>query len=269
MIENDEVQVDLKRRAGIRSVEIGMRVLGALADLGGPSALAAVVRGCGLSPPQTHRYLVSLSQSGMVRQLASGAYDLGPAALKLGMRALARIDTFKIADEEIEAFCASTGATVLVAVLGPAGPTIVRWHVGSPPVVTSLAVGSVMSILHSATGQVFLSFRPERETEALVAAERAATPQSDPEQIQQLRHKVRSEGVATVGGTLIPGLNAKAFPILNLQGDAVLVATLVSTSHRSEPEFIEAGDKLRLVCNAISAIVGGRVPDPSTPGSVG
>lgn len=261
MASEEEHEVG-KKRAGIQSVEIGMRVLGALADLGSPSPLAAVVRGCGLSPPKTHRYLVSLAQSGMVRQLASGSYDLGPAALKLGMRALARIDTFKIADAEIEAFCEATGSTVLVAVLGPAGPTIVRWHVGNPPVVTSLAVGSVMSILNSATGQVFVSFRPERETAALIAAELADVTDLELEKIGALRRRVQSDGAATVGGTLIPGLNAKAFPILNLQGEAILVATLVSTSDCSEQTFLKAANKLQAVCSNISAIVGGHTAGP-------
>jgi DNA-binding IclR family transcriptional regulator len=251
------VEGEVKKRAGIQSVEIGMRVLEALADLGAPSPLAAVVRKCGLSPPQTHRYLASLAESGMVRQNSNGSYDLGPAALKLGMSALARIDIYKIADEEIGAYCAATGSTVLVAVLGPGGPTIVRWYVGRPPVVTSLAVGSVMSILHSATGQVFLAFRPEQETEGLVNAELERDPEFDRAKIEALRKKARADGMAEVGGTLIPGLYAKAFPILNLQGIAMLVATLVTTSGHSEKTSPDAARKLRKVCDKISSIVGG------------
>jgi DNA-binding IclR family transcriptional regulator len=252
----DDVEAEPKKRAGIQSVVIGMRVLSAVADLGAPGPLAAVVKRCGLSPPQTHRYLASLAESGMVRQNSNGSYDLGPAALKLGMRALARIDTYKIADEEIETFCADTGATVLLAVLGPAGPTIVRWHAGDPPVVTSLAVGSVMSILHSATGQVFLGFRPVRETAELVLKEQE--PGLGKRKVEALRQKIHSDGMAEVGGTLIPGLNAKAYPILNLQGEAILVATLVSTARQPDRAYLGASEKLRAVCSKISAIVGGR-----------
>jgi DNA-binding IclR family transcriptional regulator len=236
----------VKKRAGIQSVVIGMRVLDTLAGLGGPRPLAAIVKACGLSPSQTHRYLASLTEAGMAKQDANGDYDLGSAALRLGLSAMGRIDVFRIADDMLSAFCASTGSTVLLAALGPVGPIIVRWHVGRPPIVTSLGLGSVLSVLHSATGQIFLAFRPEQETETLVALE--------------LKDKVRSDGEAAVGGTLIPGLNAKAYPIFDLQGHAILSATLVSAAGRGEQVGNQSARKLRAVCDAISLAVGGHPP---------
>jgi DNA-binding IclR family transcriptional regulator len=235
-----------------------MRVLEALSDLGKAMPLAAVVKRCGLSPSQTHRYLASLSESGMVKQNSNGSYDLGPAALKLGLSALARIDAYTIADEQISSFCGQTGATVLLAALGPAGPTIVRWHVGRPPVVTSLAVGSIMSLVHSATGQVFLAFRPDQEVEALVDEELARASSMDRGRVEAIRAQVREAGEATIGGTLIPGLNARAYPIFDMQGNAILVATLVTTSalEGQKGAVAESARQLRDVCRKISRILG-------------
>jgi DNA-binding IclR family transcriptional regulator len=250
----------LKKRAGIQSVEIGMRVLDTLASMDGPRPLAAIVKGCGLSPSQTHRYLASLTEAGMAKQDANGDYDLGAAALKLGLSALGRIDVFRIADEKLAAFCSATGSTVLLAALGPAGPIIVRWHVGRPPIVTSLGLGSVLSVLHSATGQIFLAFRPEQETDALVAAELAQSPSLDLEAVERLKEKVRGEGMAKVGGTLIPGLNAKAYPIFDLQSHAILSATLVTAAGRGEQAGCQSARKLRAVCEDISRAVGGNPP---------
>jgi DNA-binding IclR family transcriptional regulator len=250
----------VKKRAGIQSVEIGMRVLDTLAGMNGPRPLAAIVKGCGLSPSQTHRYLASLTEAGMVKQDANGDYDLGPSALKLGLSALARIDVFRIADEKLAAFCVATGSTVLLAALGPAGPIVVRWHVGRPPIVTSLGLGSVLSVLHSATGQIFLAFRPEQETETLVATEMALSPSFDQEAVERLKEKVRAEGKAAVGGTLIPGLNAKAYPIFDLQGHAILSATLVTAAGRGEQAGCQSARKLRAVCEDISRAVGGNPP---------
>jgi DNA-binding IclR family transcriptional regulator len=250
----------VKKRAGIQSVVIGMRVLDTLAGLGGPRPLAAIVKACGLSPSQTHRYLASLTEAGMAKQDANGDYDLGSAALSLGLSAMGRIDVFRIADDMLSAFCASTGSTVLLAALGPVGPIIVRWHVGRPPIVTSLGLGSVLSVLHSATGQIFLAYRPEQETEALVALEVAQSPTLDAAAVQRVKDKVRSDGEATVGGTLIPGLNAKAFPIFDLQGHAILSATLVTATGRGEQVGNQSARKLRAVCEAISLAVGGHPP---------
>jgi DNA-binding IclR family transcriptional regulator len=228
--------------------------------MNGPRPLAAIVRGCGLSPSQTHRYLASLTEAGMVQQDANGDYDLGPAALRLGLSALARIDVFKIADDKLASFCATTGSTVLVAALGPSGPTTVRWHVGRPPIVTSLGLGSVLSVLHSATGQIFLAFRPEQELEALVAAELEQSDSLDGKTVMRVKDKVRKDRKATVGGTLIPGLNAVAYPIFDLQGHAILSATLITASGRGEQTKAQAESKLRAVCEDISRSVGGHAP---------
>lgn len=245
-----------KKRAGIQSVEIGMHVLDTLAKLGGARPLAAIVKGCGLSPSQTHRYLASLTEAGMVQQAANGTYDLGPAALRLGLSALARIDTFRIADEKLGDFCASSGSTVLLAALGPSGPTIVRWHMGRPPIVTALSLGSVLSIVNSATGQVFLAFRPQQETELFVADELVVNKAIDAKRIEAIKASVRSEGMAHVGGTLIPGLDAKAFPIFDLQGNAILVATLISLAGSDEKRHASSEIGLRQVCEEISGMVG-------------
>lgn len=245
-----------KKRAGIQSVEIGMRVLETLAGLGEARPLAAIVKGCGLSPSQTHRYLASLAEAGMVKQDVNGNYDLGPAALKLGLSALARIDVFRIADEKLGEFCIATGSTVLLAALGPAGPTIVRWHMGRPPIVTSLSLGSVLSLVNSATGQIFLAYRPAQETDHFVASEMERNGALDAVQVARMKEKVRSEGKAHVGGTFIPGLHAKAYPIFDLQGNAVLAATLITLGGRAEQQNCQSARRLRAVCHEISQMVG-------------
>lgn len=250
---------DRKKRAGIQSVEIGMRVLDTLAGLGGARPLAAIVKGCGLSPSQTHRYLASLSEAGMVIQDARGDYDLGPAALTLGLSALARIDVFRIADEKLNAYCVETGSTVLLAALGPAGATIVRWHVGHPPIVTSLALGSVLSLVESATGQVFLACRQEHETRHLVAAELKARGAPDRKAVERLRAQVRADGRAHVGGTLIPGLDALAFPILDLQNRAAFAATRLSLVEQRDEDDPRKEALLEQVCRDISAMIGATI----------
>jgi DNA-binding IclR family transcriptional regulator len=233
-----------------------MRVLDTLAGLGGAKPLAVIVRGCGLSPSQTHRYLASLTEAGMVIQDSRGNYDLGPASLKLGLSALARIDVFRLADEKLADFCTETGSTVLLAALGPSGPTIVRWHVGRPPIVTSLSLGSVMSLINSATGQIFLAFRPESETELIVSEELDSNGTIDSAFVERTKAKVRTEGTAHVGGTLIPGLDAKAYPIFDLQGNAVLAATLVSLAGRADQHSSLSARRLRAVCEEISELLG-------------
>ncbi|MDO9440684.1 MAG: helix-turn-helix domain-containing protein, partial [Beijerinckiaceae bacterium] len=113
-----DTQVSVRR--GIQSVEIGFRVLAALAEDTQPSTLGAVATRAGLSASQTHRYLSSLIASGMARQVSStGRYDLGSQAIQVGLAALARTDVFAEADPAIAEFTRETGRTTLVAALGP------------------------------------------------------------------------------------------------------------------------------------------------------
>jgi DNA-binding IclR family transcriptional regulator len=218
----------ISARRGIQSVGIGFRVLAALAAEAKPAALGALARRAGLSPSQAHRYLASLVASGMAHQQSgSGRYELGPQAIQIGLAALARVDIFAAADPAIAAFTRDTGRTTLLAARGPLGPTIVRWHAGRRPIITSLAVGSLLPFFNSATGHAFLGFMSEDEVAGLVADEKPAPAEPG---IAAIRRQVRAKMCASVDELLIPGLRATAVPILDLQGRAVLVATMMATS---------------------------------------
>ena len=215
-------------RRGIQSVGIGFRVLAALAAEAEPAALGAVARRANLSPSQAHRYLASLVASGMAHQQpGSGRYELGPQAIQIGLAALARVDIFAAADPAIAAFTRNTGRTTLLAARGPLGPTIVRWHLGRRPIITSLAVGSLLPFFASATGHAFLGFMSDDEVAGLVADEQPAPTEPS---IAAIRRQVRATMCASVDELLIAGLRATAVPILDLQGRAVLVATMIATS---------------------------------------
>ncbi|MGP1273878.1 MAG: IclR family transcriptional regulator [Caulobacterales bacterium] len=246
------------RREGIQSVGTGLRVLRVLAALDGPAGLGVIARAAGLSSPQAHRYLVSLTEAGMARQLpGDGRYDLGPGALELALGALSRVDAFSEADAALARFRDETGRTVQLAALGPNGPVIVRWFMGVPPVVTALAVGSRLPLLRSATGHVFLAYREPQETGWMVEEELRTTGVSGGIDVEALRASTRKTGYSSVSETLIPGLRASAVPILDLQGRAALVATLLANSAVSEED--EARDRAALAdaCRAISRSIGG------------
>jgi DNA-binding IclR family transcriptional regulator len=243
------------RRRGIQSIEIGMRILEALGESGGASSLSGLAQAVGMPAPQVHRYLQSLIASGMARQdAASGRYDLGSAALRLGLVALARTDAFRIVDRVIDDFVERTGQTVQICALGPLGPTIVRLYNGRPSLLTTLPIGAVLPLSTSATGRVFLAFVPRSETADLIDAERQKTSTDGPS-IDRIWTTVGADGKAVETGTVIPGLHATAFPIFDLQGRAMLVATaLVSEADAESREG--AVTELGELCRYISAEMG-------------
>lgn len=255
------LKADGDKRHGIQSVGIGLRVLDVLAAQEGAQPLGVIAQAADLSPSQAHRYLASLVAAGMASQnTQSGAYDLGPAALRLGLGALARIDAFQEASQAITTFANETGRTVQMASLGPSGPIVVRWAMGSPPVATSLMVGSSLPLLRSATGHVFLAFRPETHTRHLIERETAESRGLEPVDVEGLRQRVRAEGYSAISGSLIPGLRATAVPIFDLQEEAVMTATVLATA-AFKPEYDDAvREQLIAVCDGVTAAIGGRRP---------
>ena len=88
----------MKERTGIQSVEVGFALLDGLARSAGPLMLRDLAATAGMSAAKAHRYLVSFQRLQLVVQDASSTrYDLGPAALKLGLASLSRLDAVKLA----------------------------------------------------------------------------------------------------------------------------------------------------------------------------
>ena len=90
-------------RAGIQSVEVGFELLEALSQAPGALMLRDLAAAAGMSAAKAHRYLVSFQRMGLVVQdPVSTRYDLGPAALRIGLASLSRIDAVKLARERID-----------------------------------------------------------------------------------------------------------------------------------------------------------------------
>ncbi len=210
-----------KSQAGIQSVEVGFALLAALTQASGAMMLRDLAQAAGMSPAKAHRYLVSYQRLGLVTQDGSSTrYDLGPAALKLGLASLERIDAVQLARSRMDALMEEIGHTVAIAVWGNHGPTIVHWQEPSRTVTVNLRLGDVMPLLGSATGRCFAAFAPQAQVRPLLNAEiahlaktaRAGMPR-DAEQVRQMLDEVRAQGAARVVDTLLPGISGLAVPV--------------------------------------------------------
>ncbi|MDQ4059700.1 MAG: helix-turn-helix domain-containing protein, partial [Pseudomonadota bacterium] len=159
-------------RQGVQSLESGFRVLRALGDAGGPAALKELAKAAGMSASTAHRHLVSLVRVGLaVQEPRTGRYDLGPAALSLGLAALGRLDGLRAAEEVLSELVAATGETGCLAVPGNLGPTIVSVEPSPRAVTVNVRIGSVLSRLRSASGLVLSAFLPAAAASDLLASQ--------------------------------------------------------------------------------------------------
>jgi DNA-binding IclR family transcriptional regulator len=228
---------------GLKSLDTALEVLAHMAAQHGPQSLSEIGRACDMPPSKVHRYLASFVAAGLVKQQGrSGRYDLGPAALQLGLAALARHNFVNSADDGLAELSAETGMTVLLSVWANQGATVVRWARGATPTDTSVGLGTTLPLLNSATGRVFLAWgapcatAPVREAQLRrLARKPSLSLDFEPTQagIAALVEKIRSRRFASVEGRFIPGLVAASAPVLDWQGEVQVAVTLVGTDPAS------------------------------------
>lgn len=234
-VEPDAAAPEGQKRKSIQSVESGMRLLEVLAAAPNSLALREIASAGRMSKSQTHRYLLSFVNTGLVRQSSlNGNYELGPAALQIGLAALRRCQPVAIATEELIALVEEAGFSGMVVVWGSHGPTIVRLEMGRRQVVMSLQVGSAVPVLGSSAGHVFLAYLPRATaleyTREIWKRTNGDNPNSLKTVLAKNEYEVRNAGMATVSGTTIPGLSAASAPILDSQGQISAVISLVAYS---------------------------------------
>jgi len=218
-----------KTRAGIQSVEVGFTLLDALARAPGPLMLRDLAAAAGMSAAKAHRYLVSFQRLGLVSQDGSTRYDLGPAALKLGLAAITRLDAIKLARERMPALMERIGHTLALAVWGNFGPTIVHWEESPQSVTVNLRLGDVMPLLSSATGRCFAAWVSRDAIAPLLREELARARQlgrtdlpRNQTDLNFLLRQVREHGLARVVDSLLPGIAGFCAPVFDFDGHLVL-----------------------------------------------
>jgi DNA-binding IclR family transcriptional regulator len=117
-------------------------------------------------------YLVSFTRIGVaIQDSGSGRYQLGPAALSLGLSALMRVDILEKTRRSIDGLFDRTGHQVCLSVWGSHGPTVIHQRDGRETRPFSVQVGAVLPVLSTATGNVFLTYLPLSLTHDLIERE--------------------------------------------------------------------------------------------------
>ena len=257
----------MKERAGIQSVEVGFGLLLALGDAPGPLMLRDLARAANMSAAKAHRYLVSFQRLALVVQDgASTRYDLGPAALQLGLASLSRLDAVKLARERVALLMEEIGHTLALAVWGNHGPTIIHWEESPQAVTVNLRLGDVMPLLSSATGLCFAAYAPKEAIAGMLKEELArAQKQGRTDvpgtlaEVRALLDDVRRRGASRVVDTLLPGIVGFCVPVFDSDGHMALGMVALGPAGSFDAEWGGAVEKpLRAAAARLSGDLGHR-----------
>ena len=226
-----------KPQQGIQSIEVGARLLRALAANGRSMMLRDLAQNAAMPAAKAHRYLVSFMRMGLVEQDANtGRYDLGEFSLELGLASLARIDAVRLATPILDELSERVGETVALAMWGNHGATCVRWIEAGGPVTVTLRAGVVLPLTSSATGLAFAAFyRSPYMTKQIDAELRAAAKDTRTalgaltRRFDQQLDEIRRRGIARASGSLTPGINGFSAPVFDHRGRMTASITSLGT----------------------------------------
>ncbi len=225
------------RRQRVQAAVTGMVLLKGLARLGGRASLTALARHVDENPAKVHRYLISMIEEELVVQdPVSSQYQLGPECIQIGLAAMRLADPVRSAEPSLVRLRQSLEMTCFIAVMGNKGPTIVRFEEPGLPVTLNVRVGSVLSLIWSATGRVFLAYLDDSRVERLATeelalispAQRATLDPVDP--IGVLKRQVQDAGMALVRDTNLQGISAISAPVFDFSGKVVAVMTVLGAT---------------------------------------
>jgi DNA-binding IclR family transcriptional regulator len=251
---------------GIQSVEVGGRLLHALAHHARPMALKDLAADAGMPAAKAHPYLVSFGHIGLVEQERdSGRYALGPLALQMGLISLQQADPVRIAAPLLPDLAARTGQTVALVVWGTRGPTIVLREQSPAAVHVDMRHGTVFTIAGTASGRLFAAFlpadvvRPVYDAERRAAAHAAGAASPAWTQLQRELDDVRRHGLGRAEGAVVAGVSALSAPVFDHRGAMVLAITAIGPSAALDTRWSGAvAATLRDAARSVSARLGHR-----------
>lgn len=255
---------------GIQSVEISYRLLRPFTTSAGPFTLTKLAQAAGMTPTKAHFYLVSLVRVGLLsRSGTGGTFSLGPAALHLGLAALAQIDVVQASQEPMQRLRDKLGLPIFLSVWAENGPTIVQQFRGLRTSSWSMQIGAVLSPF-TATGRALLAHAPMALQKNIVERELAKATAEDPwygsspESMLRLLDDIRVHGISPSSGAVVPGYSGMAAAIIDHEGTAAGALTIIGdTRHFDGSPTGKIATALIEVASGITDSLGGRRSDPS------
>jgi DNA-binding IclR family transcriptional regulator len=262
-----------KAQQGINSIVIGISILEVIVDEGNALSLNAIAQKADMPPAKVHRYLVSLIETGLVSRLKeAGVYDLGPKALKLGLRAIKRIDRVNLAKEELDRLNAQVDETVFLTIWNNGEALVVGRKVSSRRITLMVRIGESFSPIYSAVGRLFAAHLDDVKKQQLLST--YSTLPSKPKingnevdkidfmnELDTIQEAHFSKGTGDFQSNVV----SMSVPVFGSDGKIEFALTIINfendvdgenkkTGERLKQELIEAKDRLTIKLGSWEAI---------------
>jgi IclR family transcriptional regulator, KDG regulon repressor len=255
---------------GVRSVQVALDVLEAVAFSDEELGVTQIADRLGLTKGSVHRHLLTLVERGyLVQNPVTSRYARGPRSRLLAHTA-PDTDLIELASGPMRELRDRLGHSVVLSEATPRGALVLSMVAGTAAIEIGVRPGSELPFHSSAQGKVFLAFAPRPLRERVLARPLpASTPHTvtDAGAIEQELSVIAQQGFAAAPEQAMLGINAVAAPIFDgkeaCAGALALVGSIQFLPAKSDAKSVAA---LKQAAEQISRRLGHgmRSPRPRT-----
>lgn len=224
-------------QSGIKSIEVGGRLLEVLVHSGVSLSLSDLAAKAHLSASAAHRYLASYKRLGLVSQDdATKKYDIGAFGFQLGIAAIGRWNFLATAHDLQCAVRDRLDESVVLAVWGTHGPVIVSVEESRKPIILTMRIGATLPLFRTAIGWIFAANMPKAVLRPVIQREKAEG--RGPIGVRSVREtalklqKIHEAKFAAHSGHLLPAVSGIAVPLFDAHGAFVAVLSAFASTER-------------------------------------
>jgi IclR family acetate operon transcriptional repressor len=255
--------------AQVQSLNRGLALLERIADNAEGVTLTDIAQQVGLAPSTAHRLLLTLAQSGFVRQNEElGKWYVGVKAFTVGNAFLGVRDIVETSRPFLHKLMESSGETANLAVLEEGEAVIVSQVECHELMRMVVPLGTRTPVHASGVGKALLSAVTEFEVAAILhrhGLTRYTEHTLDtPAKLKQNLEQARDTGYAVDDEEHAVGLRCVAAPVYDEQGKPVAAISISGPRSRiPDARLRELGTLTRQIAQDITTHIGGRPPPRS------
>ncbi|WP_419899222.1 IclR family transcriptional regulator [Roseomonas sp. USHLN139] len=242
------------------AVQKSFQILEAVAAAPRPLPGLVLAQQLGLTRSTLSRLALSLAALGYLERVEGGGWQLGPAALRLGLARLARLDLRGVAAPLMRALSEAVGLPVDLAM--PVGEEMLHFELAQTPgqVVVARERGARLPMARTALGHAALFAMPEARRAALLQRLAAQEPARWPAQQAALAAsfaQLEASGFCIVAGQLRADVAAIGAPFIDPRDGAIYSFSCSAIGFAVETARLEAvGAPLLAMLARVGAALG-------------
>ncbi|MDC7787492.1 IclR family transcriptional regulator [Rhodoplanes sp. TEM] len=224
--------------AGVRSVQLALDVLEAIAFSGDEVGVTQLAERLDVTKGSVHRHLHTLVERGYLTQNpATTRYAIGPKS-RLLARFAPDTDLTQVAEAPMRELRDRLGHTVVLSAMTPRGALVLTTIASTSPIEIGVRPGSELPFHASAQGKVLLAFAP-RPVQERILARKLETFNGrtivERDAIEAELVRIARQGFASAPEEVLLGINVMAAPIFD-ERDGCIGALAIVGSIQYLPE---------------------------------